>query len=569
MKLSINRESFRKSLDLDDFVKESRLIIQDYKCPLCEGIYLNPVVDTCGHVFCRICILRHLENSKTCPITSNPLEESHLTVLVIVNNILEKQMVLCKNRDFHCEWIGKLMELEKHLTIDCKRQIVTCPNEGCNANVFREDLLGHQSICDYRIVSCEDCFIQISYINVRPHQDVCPKFKILCPQECGHLIERKDTDMHIVNNCQNTIIDCPYREYGCETRLAKKELNNYLNFNINRHNFLILHWLRDYQGMLNSKTQNIEGILFSFEEKLKKFEHQYSTVMAVASRCDKDKENSYRELKEVSQNSDQDMRKKIKKNYDASVNSNGNSSTSTASYQIGEKYLTKKRQRLDDDNPIILSKKDKIDVEILDEKEGTTILTESPLIPCTNTVTEILSSNKLESTFDSINISKGIQIQNSKVVCLNNTNKAEHKFVFSNFNLNRNAEWKVSINPVYNTSWLALGVCVKENVIANKYRFVFNSPTFNHSFFGISTNGYLWNSNNNTENNNYICNFPHIVKGEVIFFKFLLEEKELYYKFGDNKFTGKISEVYPTKNTTLCPCIIFLNSGDEVILEFL
>jgi hypothetical protein len=559
MKLSVERESFRKSLDIDDFVTESRIIIQDYLCPLCGGIYLNPVVDSCGHVFCKTCIIKHLEISKTCPLSNNSLEESHLTVLVIVNNILEKQMINCKNRNFHCDWVGKLMELEGHLNKECRRQLLLCPHEGCCSEVFREDLHGHQEICDYRIVSCEDCLIQIPFINIRPHQDVCPKFKIICPQGCNCLIERQDTEYHIMNYCLNTIIDCPYTEYGCKTTCAKKELPNYLTESVNRHNFLILCWLKDYQNMLNTKTFSMEAALNSFDEKLKKLDHQNS-LNGNSSR-EKDKENSQREFKEVNLNSDTDSKKKNKKSIENLI-----TVATSGSNQIGEKYLTKKRQRLEEDSPIISNRKEKIELEILDEKEGT-VLTENSLNLTTNSVSELNQNPKIENTFDQLNISKGIQIQNSKAICLNN-NKAEHRFAFCNINLNRNVEWKVTINP-YSAGWLALGICIKDHVIANKFRFVYNSPNFNHSFFGISTNGYLWNANNNRENNNYICNFPHITKGEVVYFKYLIEEKEILYKFSDNKFSGKISDVYPPKNSSICPCVIFLNSGDEVVVEFI
>jgi len=559
MKLSISRESFRKSLDIEDFVYESRMIIQDYQCPLCDGIYLNPVVDACGHVYCKACILKHLENSKTCPSSGSRLEETSLTVLVIVNNILEKQMVQCKNRIYHCSWVGKLMDLESHLTTDCFRQLVRCSHEGCLAEVFREDLEGHQGVCDYRIISCADCFIQVPFINIRPHQDVCPKFKILCPQNCGNLIERQDGQTHILDYCQNTIINCPYEQYDCTTKIAKRDLEEYLTKSVNHHNFLVLKWLRSYQNFLSTKTINMEVALNSFDEKLKKFELQ--TLTTTSSAKDKDKENTHRELKETNLNTEADIRKKNKKNSEAitlPVN------LGHSNCQMGEKYLTKKRQRLEEDNNIGVKIKDKIDLDSLEEEE---VITISENILGKNLNETIVIVPKIENTFDQLNLSKGIQILNSKAVCLGN-NKSEHRFVFANYILNRNSEWKVTIGP-NNPIWLAVGVCNKEQVIFNKFRFVGTTQNFNHSFFGISTNGYLWNANNSTENNNYLSGFPHVIKGESICFRYLVEERELYYKFTENKYTGKITDVYSPKNGSLCPCIVFLNSGDEVNLEFL
>ena len=44
-------QKYKKSLELDDFLPESRLVIDEYYCTLCKGIYMHPTVDDCGHVY--------------------------------------------------------------------------------------------------------------------------------------------------------------------------------------------------------------------------------------------------------------------------------------------------------------------------------------------------------------------------------------------------------------------------------------------------------------------------------------------------------------------------------------
>ena len=149
--MRLSTESFRKSLDIDDFVEESKLIIQDYKCPLCSGIYLNAVVDLCGHVFCKICILNYIDNEKKCPISGCYLEEDNISTLVIVNEILEKQSVMCKHRNSNCNWKGKLGELESHLMTSCPKQIIKCSNDQCPVEIFREEMNEHSLKCNFRI----------------------------------------------------------------------------------------------------------------------------------------------------------------------------------------------------------------------------------------------------------------------------------------------------------------------------------------------------------------------------------------------------------------------------------
>ena len=37
-------------------------------CPLCQGYIIDAIsLDSCGHAFCRGCILRHAQDSKLCP----------------------------------------------------------------------------------------------------------------------------------------------------------------------------------------------------------------------------------------------------------------------------------------------------------------------------------------------------------------------------------------------------------------------------------------------------------------------------------------------------------------------
>ena len=49
-------------------------------------------------------------------------------------------------------------------------------------------------------------------------------------------------------------------------------------------------------------------------------------------------------------------------------------------------------------------------------------------------------------------------------------------------------------------------------------------------------------------------------------FKYFPEQKELCYKIL-NKSSGKLTNVYSPKGGFLTPCVIFLNPGDEVLLE--
>jgi hypothetical protein len=235
----------------------------------------------------------------------------------------------------------------------------------------------------------------------------------------------------------------------------------------------------------------------------------------------------------------------------------------------GEKFMNKKRQRVEEESPININNTEKVVnlVEIQEEKETPMLVDPksnptSPVYALNVTTTD---GSKKEGVFDMVNISKGVNIQHSRALC-QLTQKIEHKYVFGNVTLNNfgETEWKTVLNV--SSIWAAVGVCSKEQVITNKYRFITTNPQYNNATYAISTNGYSWNCQVPSENNNSIVGFPKITKGDIVIFNYNSETKELNYKI-PSKLTGKLTNVVPTKGGSLVPCLILLNAGDEVLLE--
>ena len=49
-------KKYLPKLVLEEFVEECKIFVEEYSCPLCEGILFNSVIDRCGHSFCKECI---------------------------------------------------------------------------------------------------------------------------------------------------------------------------------------------------------------------------------------------------------------------------------------------------------------------------------------------------------------------------------------------------------------------------------------------------------------------------------------------------------------------------------
>jgi hypothetical protein len=567
--ISTERESFRKSLTLSDFVEEAHALIADYKCPLCGGIYLNPVVDTCGHIFCNECLIQYLQTSDKCCVSGLPCALQNVNKIELIASILDRQFVFCKNRHFHCEWSGRLMELEPHLNQDCRRQILPCPHMGCINSVFREDLSVHTSSCDWRIVACPSCEVLIACIEIPEHQKTCPRYKVKCHQNCEMYIERQYVESHVTDHCENTIVDCPFKIIGCLTKISRGQLENYLTLHTNRHNLQVLRHLtniaQDVQAKVNSRP-DYSNSLASMEERLKKVE----LFMGMQVQLLKEREPKENLNPNIQNNEVFSQKTNLICQISPNKDSLANNSKSSGFIQLDSpgKLMNRKRQRTEDEeNPININKPEKIILSDLEEKDGKSDEI-SPSMQCDPQSPLFSISQEIkvkENIFDSTNISRGLVVCGTKVSCPAPT-KMEHKYVFANIVLSteKETEWRVIMNVKSN--WAAIGLCTKDTVISNKYRFITSNPSFFNGTFAVSTNGYSWNCQNMAENNFNLPNFPTISPGDKIDFKYSPDLKELSFKIS-NKLSGKLTNVTAHKSGSLVPCFIFLHSGDEIILE--
>ena len=91
---------------------------------------------------------------------------------------------------------------------------------------------------------------------------------------------------------------------------------------------------------------------------------------------------------------------------------------------------------------------------------------------------------------------------------------------------------------------------------------------YNNGVFLLSSNGYIWNSNNSTQNNIQIN--ETLNEGDSVTFKYIPFKKQLQFQIKTSsslpqeQVTESLDEVFPSKGETLTPCIIFLHPLDEI-----
>ncbi|XP_070823542.1 tripartite motif containing 35-28 [Chaetodon trifascialis] len=59
----------------EDMPEQPLALQQDLTCPVCQGIFRDPVLLPCTHSFCRECLQRSLQYKRTCPLCRKAFEE--------------------------------------------------------------------------------------------------------------------------------------------------------------------------------------------------------------------------------------------------------------------------------------------------------------------------------------------------------------------------------------------------------------------------------------------------------------------------------------------------------------
>ena len=143
---------------------------KNFFCPICADVLKDPVQCHNQHYFCKACLTKHLENSKTCPICVEKLTEEDLGKPPrIVTDYLHGLMISCAYSERGCTEFVELGNLENHKAICCYKP-VTCPNEKCGTTLNMNDLEQHMiERCEYRLVYCQECDQEMSIKRYGKH----------------------------------------------------------------------------------------------------------------------------------------------------------------------------------------------------------------------------------------------------------------------------------------------------------------------------------------------------------------------------------------------------------------
>lgn len=269
---------YPQKLPLNIFLEESFNQIKDFICYLCKGVYFNPVIDTCGHIFCENCLKRYDQSLRMCPITEEILPANPHKIKLI-GDIIDKQVIYCFNKEKGCCWIGQLLNLNEHLNKKCRQELKLCPVKGCFTQLQFDEYDSHVTFCS--LVSCNFCKSEMSIFNLKCHYNICPKYQTECPYKCNEQIERKLIEDHITNECLNSQIDCQYRHLGCNAIIFRRDINKHNRTDQAEHLDMIFP---DLMNRLDLLPNNLETLITEIEtfSSLYKKQMQFESYLRIS-----------------------------------------------------------------------------------------------------------------------------------------------------------------------------------------------------------------------------------------------------------------------------------------------
>jgi hypothetical protein len=233
---------------LEDFVIDPNRsqMMSEYICDLCKGVFHHTTTDDCGHFYCKECILKSLETSNICPLNpSNIIKSENLKHVPFIDSIINKQQIYCKNRGRVCTWVGEVIELSKHLNLECLKESIKCPFKQCTAYMLREDLPTHEADCAYKEEDCPTgCGMKLTKAQFTYHSEQCPKLPIHCPQFCGEMIERNEEQNHL-KICKYTMAECNFKFMGCDFTIPQGQLIDHQMEQYVKHLNLVAEYLKN------------------------------------------------------------------------------------------------------------------------------------------------------------------------------------------------------------------------------------------------------------------------------------------------------------------------------------
>ena len=204
-------------------------------CKICQ----NPCRDAyltgcCGTNFCHSCLQQLKKGTavnKACPMCRE--EKFRIFPNKGLDREIKSLSIHCDNRRDGCTWSGEVNDVEKHITADCQFVEVNCPSK-CGLKLKRQCV--EQHVAKECPCHCQYCGTtgKKEMIEAK-HKKNCPQYPRPCPNGCklgvvpsaGMAAHRKV--------CPMELVQCEYYVVGCESLVARGDIETHYNQKLAEH----------------------------------------------------------------------------------------------------------------------------------------------------------------------------------------------------------------------------------------------------------------------------------------------------------------------------------------------
>ena len=442
----------------------------------------------------------------------------------------EKKCPLCEKSTK-----GELIEADyedkiiKSMKMKCINHINNCKwEEECGK--YKEHIT---AFCQEEIVNCANkkygCVMKFKRKELFKHLKICEYERTTC-EKCHLSFPKKEENSHI-NICDMEMVSCPF---NCGKNFLRKELELHKN----NCDFALIKCPFSALGCQDE---------FKKRDENKILEEQQNKHMLLLGKCIIDVKNL------LSQN------EKRMKNIEIDIQllkANGMKNDENEKL-----FLNHKRK-----NSLF---KEEVNESRLNEEEKNDELTQSK----TNSNGEkSMSLIENETVYDLLEETKKLfYIKNYSIEAIYLRGK-KHYYVFfdKKYDIPRNIDKKFifTFKLLSNTKWLAMGLCDRKVVEDNKYEFSpennkndKSTKKSNNGTYYLSTNKVAWNCNNIRQCKNLKLEGENKLNKIGSTFKFIINPTECELEIYFNGFKVVLfNDVRCFKNKFLSPCLIFLTN---------
>ena len=266
------------------------------ECSICLCVLHEPrLIDcACGASFCQQCIEPTLKEGKPCPLCISSFTTSFPDRRL--QRTLNSLQVYCSFKEVGCEWVGELGGLCEHLNVspsddykDSGCPFVQLECCYCKGKFQRQFLRDHEKdVCPKRPFTCASCNEYASTFEdvITSHTPVCPCRFVMCANNCGEPLQRKNVDNHLNSTCPLEVVNCSFSYAGCEERLPRKDMPAHINESLAVHMSLQavshqrqLEKLETQNQKLETRIQKLEKEVLSADSE--SFIHAHLRILPV------------------------------------------------------------------------------------------------------------------------------------------------------------------------------------------------------------------------------------------------------------------------------------------------